>query len=265
MQFILNRLYFILSILVLLHTAGWSDATKPVFPADESITVQPVRVNELEKRVNIDRQCSYPNIHCLRGNVLYMKNEALSENDYNTPGNRMWVISETLVNKDGTKEHKKGLKKLQQFLNGTYQPKIKPIASFHDPDPLDDIARVFDDCTDYACPGLFEIKGLQYPGADEVRAFVTMDGQNTYGAPNVRVYARKADNYIQLDGAPKLTYTEYMPSMLKPCQAIIDKPYSEKREIKVFNCAVKAYQESPELQKKALDKAQELIETFSIE
>jgi hypothetical protein len=221
--------------------------------------------------VNQSTECSYPGIPCVTGTALYTKNTPASDADEEgLYYDRLAIISEHLIKHHGSFDHKKSLGSVKNFLNAEFDPNTRVYATYLSNAAKQDLARVFDDCTDYACPVVSELPGVVVPGTDASRAVITMDGQDLLGQPHVRIYAKKNSQYLQLDGDLKIPFEKLTQGVLKPCMAVESKSYqddsgSHLNTESALYCASKALRESPEIQTLARERANELIQNFALE
>lgn len=113
---------------------------------------------------------------------------------YAANGQNMFIISEEMVNKYGSKDHKLLLKTLKEYLNGQNKHTI-----VMNKNQNKDIPGLFDDCIDYGCSIKGNISGIKYPGMDKVIATYSFDSQDPPAAAvNVRIFARRGNNYVML-------------------------------------------------------------------
>lgn len=254
----------LLGLLVAIFTLNTLFVFAQTIPIDKSITLKPKNMAGIQLDVNQSKECSYPEIPCMTGTPLYSKTYTLKNHEEYSDAegyDRMAIVSEALVKKKGSKVHCKSLTMLQDYLMNRYTPQYTVLNEYET--ELTDMARVFDDCTDYACPAAMALPVLEsdYPGMQEVRALMTMDGQDLIGEPRVRVYARKGTQYVQLDGTLDIKFSD----LIKPCESLQTHAYENEEASKaLLQCVDDIVRTDEGLHTLAKQKVQELTKTFAL-
>lgn len=117
---------------------------------------------------------------------------------------------------------------------------------------------------DYAGGGymlyLYAIKGINYPGMDEVKALATLTGQSYSGDLDVYVYAKKGDKFIQLDHFIDGSKTLPNSSLAEQCM----NKYEANPDSAV-KCYESAMLNDPTVAQQAKAAAENLVSTFAIQ
>lgn len=220
--------------------------------AYEGISVAPLNASKCDINVGtggkaLSGNCTYIDTEntCQEGIITYQKLAEDDSFDY------MMINSKELVNKYGTKLHKEGLADVEAYLSGQQNE-------------TDKFRYLFEDCTDYGCEYASEIKGLSYPGMDQVRAFFTLDSQNPPWANIViRVLARKGDNYIMLVGSTPLATSNADGSSRPLFKKCLNK-YGDDNDKEVTACYIKALETDQEVQRILKSRTEDLLKFFAI-
>ncbi len=149
-------------------------------------------------------------------------------------------------NLDQTEDAKKGLEDLQKFLDKN----LKVI----------DFERPIDQAFREACTGAYglylkDLSGINYPNTDQYRITITQGGQDGFGVIEIRVYARKGDNYIRL--LSSIQDSKLYEQAHKECKTDSDDP-------EVIKCYTEKLKTDKNLEQVAIKEAQELIRLFEL-
>lgn len=202
-----------------------------------AITVIPINARQFEKRIVDNDDCTKP-----VGLVSYHDNKT---------GNSMKINSTRLATTD---PFKSSMQSILSFINHT-------MVATNNMDIKDWDFAFRDYCGGAASYIHKEIKNINYPNTTQARAIEVIGGNGGIGFGEIRVYATKGDNIIQLDTI--LVDVPLYKNINDDCYEQSNKAQNYSKEFD-FQCIQRAALSHPELDQDAINKVNILINQFAI-